>query len=439
MQKSTLKEYWHIFYHSLAASALGLIMQLTDTYFISQIGSEQLAAMGLAMSFSIFVWAFLGSLVGASQVNISKAFGANLKKRLRAKIFVGTVFVFSIALPLYFIMNIGSPILFSIFSAENEVMSYAAEYYHIWIISILIFPFASMYSGTLNKVNLNKYTTMIMGLGIVLNIILDYVMIFGYKDIIEPMGIKGAAWATVISSIITTALYWLVLHKRGYIIYKMSSKKKFVYLLKRLVKLGKHYALSGLMMPIAYLSIMAGASHLQTNILAAYTVVDRMWMIYFTVMGAAGTAMDTLVTRYHGAKKRKKGREVFIFKQKIELFWTLGLLMANYFFGDQLGAIFLKTKEQIEIFKYSLYIMTVFWSLWGFQGSINHLFMNLDKPHLATKTIFARNIGLITLPYLGATIYGLNAFLYAQALVAAVVLVWVLHLYIKHMADYFNH
>ncbi len=83
MKNSFSTEYLNIFIPILITVLASFLFSVTDTFFISTLGEAQLAGIGLIFPIIILVLAILGSLSTSIGINVSRAYGANKKERLK--------------------------------------------------------------------------------------------------------------------------------------------------------------------------------------------------------------------------------------------------------------------------------------------------------------------------------------------------------------------
>lgn len=172
---------------------------LADTLLVSSLGTVALSAVGM-----IGQWAWLMNMIlvgfcSATSVFISQYWGIQDLKKIRHisgisiafSLLVSVLFtVVSIAIPQYVIR---------IFNSDPEVVSVGAQYLKIVAFSYIPIALTNILAAMLRAVEDVKLPMYASAFTTVLNIFLDYAMIFG-KFGFPEMGVEGAALATVISA-----------------------------------------------------------------------------------------------------------------------------------------------------------------------------------------------------------------------------------------------
>ena len=171
---------------------------LVDTYFIGQLGADQLAALG----FTFPVVSVVGSVAHGLGVGISSIVSASLGagERERAahettdSLLLGLVVVILVSTVGYFTID---P-LFTLLGATPANLPYIREYMEVWYVSVvfLIVPMAG--NSAIRATGDTATPSYIIIASMLLNLVLDPLLIFGYGPFPE-LGIRGAALATALS------------------------------------------------------------------------------------------------------------------------------------------------------------------------------------------------------------------------------------------------
>lgn len=191
------------------------ILSLTDAAVVGNVKlnpTEALAAVGIVTTFmSMLIWV-LGQTRSALASIISQYLGAdNLDdvKNLPAQaIFIITSFSLLIIACTYPFAST----IFKFYNASQIILDYCVEYYHIRVFGFPFTLFTIAVFGTFRGLQNTFYPMIIALLGTVTNIALDFLLVYGYADIIPALHIKGAAYASVIAQILMAlvSVYYLL-------------------------------------------------------------------------------------------------------------------------------------------------------------------------------------------------------------------------------------
>jgi Na+-driven multidrug efflux pump len=197
----------------IVAMFVQTVYSLVDTYWVSGLGADALAAMGFVFPF------FFISMALSNGVGIGG--GSAISRRIGAKDKVGAdnvaihtivmIFLLSLAFTLPFYMF--APQLFTLAGA-GKTTELAVSYARVVFLGSLIVFFSNAANSILRSEGDSKRAMRAMILGAILNIVLDPIFIYTLK-----MGIAGAAWATVISIAVSSLMManWLFFRKDTYV------------------------------------------------------------------------------------------------------------------------------------------------------------------------------------------------------------------------------
>ena len=185
------------------AQLVNILYSVVDRMYLGHIpGSGQLELAGLGLSLPIISiimgFANLCGMGGGPLCSIYRGRGEDKEaERVLGNSFVLLV-IFGVGIPLLF-LPFREPLLY-FFGASNATYPYAQEYITIYLLGT---PFVMVGLGLNPFINAQGFARrgmMTVLLGAVVNIVLDPVLIFGFD-----LGIRGAAWATVIAQAVSAA------------------------------------------------------------------------------------------------------------------------------------------------------------------------------------------------------------------------------------------
>ena len=192
-------------------------VQLADNIMVGQLGTAELAAVSLGNSF-VFIAMSLG--IGFSTAItplVAEADGAQNKKDGKSALKHGLVLCTILGLSLFCIILLAKPLMY-LMEQPPEVVELAIPYLDLVafsLVPLVIFQAFKQFSEGLSQTKYPMYATVIAN---VVNIVLNYLLIFGSFGFPE-MGIVGAAIGTLASRFIMVVYLW----------YLLKSKTKFHY------------------------------------------------------------------------------------------------------------------------------------------------------------------------------------------------------------------
>jgi MATE family multidrug resistance protein len=171
-------------------------------------------AMSAAFPAGMLHWTMICLLVGiASYVNtfVAQYYGARHRERIGLAVALG-VRLSLLLTPLFLLSIPLAPLLLAQSGATAEIGELSVQYFQILAFgaggTVLSNALSSFYTGR----GLTRVVMIVQGFATALNLVLDYLLIFGKLGFLE-MGIAGAAWATVAAQWFSAAVFWLLMQR----------------------------------------------------------------------------------------------------------------------------------------------------------------------------------------------------------------------------------
>ncbi|MGL1891620.1 MAG: MATE family efflux transporter [Spirochaetaceae bacterium] len=428
---------------AIVGMLITFIFQLADTYFIGKLGVDKLAAMSFSYPiYILFIGLFMGMSSGVAST-VAKALGE--KKILKAKYLTGiSVIIFLIiGLVLGIICLYTIDPLFRTLGAKGDTLIYLKEYMGI------LFPGFFLLVGTLigNSALMAKgimiRTTIIMGIGGVINIILDYLLIFGIGDI-TAMGIKGAAFATVFSWLVTFVLMTILLVREQMISLRVfSSLSRVKSRVIEIFRIGLPAVAAQILNPIA-ISVLTRVIALSgEGAIASYGIVTKIESLGLTVILALSVILTPFIGRLYGAKENEHIERVIAYSGRISVYWSTLLFITLILWGKNIVSGFTSDVSVIETSRLYFYIIGISLPAFGLTHITTSLFNGVQRPDLSLRLTLVKSL-LLTIPlgiagsflgvygvFAGISLGNIIGVLYARKLLTT----W----YIKNSSNLLNH
>ncbi len=389
---------WKYFLPAFAGVIINSLYNIVDRIFIGQgVGSLALAGLSAIFPIMIIMMAF-GMMVGmGAGVRISLNLGK--KDFDRAEKVLGNAFVLMIivsALITAIGFTISDPLL-TFFGIEAKTYSYAKEYLNI-ILAGTVFNVVGYALNNLIRSEGSANVAMIsMLLSAGINIVLDWLFIMKWD-----MGVKGAAYATVISQIVLCV--WVIAHfKSSRSVIKlhlrhMSLKMDIVWYI---VTIG----FAPFSMQLAS-SAVFGIFNVQLikygNDLAigALGVIMSVTMLIVMTILAINMAIQPIIGFNYGAKIYPRVKDTLIIALGAATIFSIIGLIASQVFPRQIILLFNNDdKELLEIGVQGLRLFLMALPLVGFQIIIGNYYQSIGKAGLATILSLLRQV-IILIPCL---------------------------------------
>ncbi|MGL4911436.1 MAG: MATE family efflux transporter [Romboutsia sp.] len=215
------------FYRILMSLCIPIIIQqlistsvnVIDTMMISSLGETSVASIGVANQFFFLFNMSLAGITGGAGVFISQFFGKGDISNIRKVTGFSTILALVLSL-VFFIPALLIPTkIINIFSYDPEVIRLCTEYFSIVVFCYPLIAVSTVFSMGSRGVRNPKLGMVCSSVALVVNIVLNYGLIFGNLGL-PMLGVKGAALATVAARVIELILIvgYVYFAKKDYIL-----------------------------------------------------------------------------------------------------------------------------------------------------------------------------------------------------------------------------
>ncbi|MEB1807289.1 MAG: MATE family efflux transporter [Bacillaceae bacterium] len=357
------------------------LYNVIDTIFISYgVGIAAVAGVTISFPLMMLMMAISAAMgIGGASV-ISRRLGE--RKEKEANQVFGNVL--TLILLLSVIGFVGAftflePVLI-LFGATPEILPYALDYMFPILLATLFFTFGFATNSIIRSEGNARFAMMAMIIPSVLNIILDAVFIFGLN-----MGVRGAAYATVISQVVTSVMViqYFVSGKSTLSLTIADFKLKFA-LVKEITLVGlpafvQQAAGSVMMIAINAMLIRFGGEFY----VGVFGIIQRIIMMSFMPMAGIMQGMQPIVGYNYGAKNFSRLRETVMLSLKVTTVMSVAVFFIVMLFPSYLMSIFTSDPAVIEAGADSMRVMFAAVFLIGIQIISSGLYQALGKAKLA--------------------------------------------------------
>ncbi|WP_243153435.1 MATE family efflux transporter [Senegalia massiliensis] len=294
----------------MATSFGQMAYNITDMFWIGKLGSDSVAAVGTAGFFTWFAVAFITiSKIGA-EVGVAQSIGKNhikdAKGYIRSSIQLNIIFSIIYAFILFFFRNS----LIGFFDLPKvDVVNMSRDYLMIISFGIPFYFINPVFTAIFNGSGDSNTPFKINIIGLISNIILDPLFIFGLGPLIS-FGVKGAAIATIVSQMLVTILFIYSIKGRIEIFNDIKFLKNIeITYIKKITKMGMPPAIqSGLFTFFSMLiaRILAGFG---AGPIAVQKVGSQIEAISWMTAGGFSSALSAFVGQNYGSEKFKRIKE----------------------------------------------------------------------------------------------------------------------------------
>lgn len=328
------------------------LMILTDRAFLGRLNPRYLSSIGNVMvPFNALTFFFFSAATGLTILiahNVGKGDYERAQRYSQSSFFFATLF----STGLFLLWFLGAKEIFSFLGAKGAILNDAVVYVRIISIGLLFMGIEATVNSLLQGVGA---TRPIMVFGIVksvLNVFLDWVMVFG-KFGFPAMGLEGAALATLISNIIgSLGIFLTVLLQKKLTDPVRLSKRALFHPEWRLywdtLKLGLPSGFESILWYAGQLVLVWLMNKTDAMAIGVYTTVHGIQGIALLVYVGFARAATTLVGQAWGRKDYDEARQIGFSSQRLAFWVTLASAAIFLLFPQTLIGIFTKDAALIK-------------------------------------------------------------------------------------------
>lgn len=378
------------------------IFNIIDTFFVSIIGSYELAAMSFTFSVVMIVNLItVGIGIGIGTL-VSKAVGNADKDEVVHIIMTGLFMSFGLAIVISIIGLLTIDPFFSWLGANEITLPLVKEYMVPWYIGCTFLFLSMVVSQIFRGLGDPKIPGRVMVESALINTILDPILIFGFF-FFPNWGMFGASVATVISRAFT--FFVLMYHlnfKYNAVKFKGLNGEKIKRCAKNIFAIGFPNSITKVVNPLVVTCVTAILANQSQMSVAGFGVAIKIEaVIYALAIAFSNTSMAVLGQNLGaGNKGRVKEALGVLNKMTITLFAFIYLIL--FISAPTLARIFTHNEEAVNIVITYLRILPFTYGLQSIFLISTAFYNVLGRPFIATILTFSQFV-LIILPFANVT------------------------------------
>jgi len=405
-------------YRLTAPMVLGImamfLFNLVDTYFISLLGTQPLAAISFTFPVTMLVINMGIGLSIATGAVVARALGQ--KDQQQTTLWISSSFYLAILIALI-LMTIGltfQDTIFQLLGAGPELLPLISAYMTWWFAGSVLLIILIVVNASVRATGNTKLPSLVMLFSALLNGILDPLLIFGIGPFPE-LGIQGAAIATLISWLLALLLIMRFMIRNQLISFRLNHA--FINSWKKLVSLGVPAAFTNMLGPLANGLLVAWVAQYGTTAIAAYGVGSRLEPLALIVVMAFTASLPPFVGQNHGAGEHKRIEEALVKSMQFIMIWQLLVYVAMALLAEPISLLFSDDANVREVIKTFIYILPISYFGLGFSLVTTATINSLHKPRISLLINALRLfIFYIPLAWIGNHYWGLTGLFWGCAM-----------------------
>ncbi len=378
------------------------MLSSTDAAVVGNIAEnsvEALAAVGIVGSFlSMLIW-ILGQTRSAISTIISQNLGAGMLEDI--KVLPAQAIYFNIILS---IIVLGSTYffvkeIFMLLNAQGLVLSLSIDYYNIrvWGFPLTLFTFAVF--GIFRGLQNTFWPMVVAIIGASLNIGLDFILVYGVDGIVEPLGVKGAAWASLAAQAIMAILALILLLLKT----DVSLRLRFPLHpeIKRLISMSLNLFVRSFSLNVALVLAVREATAISDETVAAHTIAANIWLFTAFFIDGYGAAGNLLSGRLLGARDYPNLWLLTKRVVKYNLVVAVFLMIICVIFYKPMGLLFSNETSVLTVFYGMFFMVIVMQPINAIAFTLDSIFKGLGEMGWLRNTLLvATFLGFVPVLYI---------------------------------------
>ncbi len=326
------------------------------------IGKSALAAVGASFPIVFALISFVIGIATGGTIVISQYFGAKNYNKVKRAIDTLYIFVFAASI----IISIGGIIfsedIFRLLQLPEEVIPEAKTYLNIFLGGMIVFFGFNGTSAILRGLGDSKTPLYFLIIASILNIIFDLLFVIVFK-----WGVAGVAFATILSQAVAFVSAILYLNKTHKLIQFSLFRMVFdrdIFL--KSLRIGLPSGFQHTFVALGMMALMAIVNTFGTDVIAAYSVGQRIDSFASMFAMNFGMALSTFVGQNIGANKTERVRTGLLATLKMASAVTLTVTIIVVAGSSRLMGFFTSDPTVINIGSGYLSIVSIFYLVFTF-------------------------------------------------------------------------
>lgn len=321
--------------------------QLADTYFVSLLGTKELAAISFTFPVTFIVFSLMIAMNIATASVVSRQIGKGNWSRVRRLTTHAVMLAGMAGLVLGGLGILLNDTVFHAIGATEELLPMIRDYTLIWFGSAVFMAVSMVGNSALRAAGETFFPAAIMIAMAIVNIILDPILIFGLFGA-PKMGIQGAAVATAFGyALASVAVFYVLVRRKKMVSRSLWHFRLFADSCKRFGYIALPVGLTNVLQPTVNALLVALLARAGHESVAAFGVASRIEAFSFIVIMALAIGMGPIIGQNWGAGKYERVHAVLRKAFAFTALWSFGVAVILGVFAHPIASIFSRDESVI--------------------------------------------------------------------------------------------
>lgn len=389
-------------------------LTLVDSYFVAQLGTAALAAIGFTFPIVLFISAITTGLGAGVSTIVAQAIGRgeqeDVQRLTKHSLLFGLILVGTIIVAGMLTID---P-LFTALGADADTLPLVRAYMEYWYPGMLFLIIPMIGNSAIRGTGDTRIPSYIMINAAAINIALDPVFIFGLGPV-PALGIKGAAIASIFARATSfAATMWLLPRKYGMLDLSTLHRSTLIDSWKRLLHIGVPASMTQLLVPLGLAVFTRLASEFGRETVAAIGAAVRIESFAMIPFIALGTSIMPFAGQNWGAGKHDRVVRGISLSNMFAMGWGAACFIVLLILAGPLAALFSKDPRVVDALILYLRIVSVGYGFSGVTYVAAAAFNATRQPMKSTLLMGIKVFGLfVPFAWIGGTMFQFEGLVYS--------------------------
>ena len=395
-------------------------VQLTNTWFISRLGTIELAAISYTFPITMLISHLIFGINIALSSVVARLIGEKKMDDMRRVTLHGIILGVAASIIVSLIAYLTLDPLFKSLGAGPDTLPIIQDYMPLWLLATVILAVPVNGNSAMRAAGDATTPALIMMLMAGVNFILDPILIYGWFGA-PALGVMGAALSTTIAYSIALAMgiYYLAFKKK-LVSTDSLHLDKFKDSVRRLVVIAIPAGVANIIQPaVGAIIVMLLAVH-GDEAVAAYGVATRIEALAMIFVIALALGMAPIVGQNWGAARYNRVHEAISTAIRFNYIWSFFVAVFLALFSMPLARTFSSDPLVVEATHLFFWIVPCSYAFGNLVFGWSSAFNAMGLPRRAFVMILAKSAVTIPAAWIGSQLYGVPGIFFAIAIINAV-------------------
>ncbi len=402
-----------------------LVFNVVDTFYVGQLGGDELAAMAFTFPVVFLIMSLSFGLGAGAAAVIARAAGSGDESKVQRyttdAILLAVVLVAIVATAGFFTIDL----VFGALGAEGRFLDLVREYMSVWYLGVPFVVLPMTGNNAIRALGDTKTPMKIMLTATVVNLVLDPFLIFGIGPF-PRLELQGAAIATVVAFFLTFLASFWVLTRREKLITRIELGA-LPASWRAILRIGIPAAFTSMLTPIAAAWVTRLAAQQGPDVVAAFGVASRLEGLGLIAINALGSVMTPFMGQNLGAGSWDRIKAARAFALRFAALWGLSIAILFAVTAPFVAASFTDDAGVQRETTRLLLIIPITYFLVGWNNLAANASNGLNRPRSAVilNVVRLAAVGVLATVGAGLGAWGLYGGLAAANVVAGLFAWWI--------------